>query len=69
MKKLKHEGKRVGIISYEPVEPEVDVDELKIIPEGTSKWDAADDKSGSILYDNDTQSLNTWFSDRVNTQS
>ena len=69
MRKLKHEGKRIGIISLSPVEPEVDVDELKIVPDGTSKWDAADDKPGSILYDDDDQALNTWFGERVKTEA
>lgn len=69
MQKLKQEGKRVGILSREPIEPEIAVDELQVIPEGVSKWDAADDKSGSILYDDDDQALNTWFGDRVKTES
>ena len=67
MKQLKNEGKRVGIISWSPKEPDsdLDVDEFKVVPYGTSKWDVADDKAGSILYDDDDKALNTWFSDRV----
>ena len=40
------------------------VDSFQVIPQGVSKYEVAEDKTGVLVSDDD-KALNTWFSDRI----
>ena len=40
------------------------VDNFQVIPQGVSKYEVAEDKTGVLVSDED-KALNTWFSDRI----
>ena len=40
------------------------VDSFQVIPQGVSKYEVAEDKTGVLVTDDD-KVLNTWFSDRI----
>ena len=40
------------------------VDSFQLIPQGVSKYEVAEDKTGVLVSDDD-KALNTWFSDRI----
>ncbi len=40
------------------------VDSFQFIPQGVSKYEIAEDKTGVLVSDDD-KALNTWFSDRI----
>ena len=40
------------------------VDSFQLIPQGVSKYEVAEDKTGVLVSDDD-KTLNTWFSDRI----
>ena len=40
------------------------VDNFQVIPQGVSKYEVAEDKTGVLVSDDD-KALNTWFSDRI----
>ena len=78
LKEFKKMGYRVGIIatsSQDKMEEAKQqwlqkntispyVDSFQLIPQGVSKYEVAEDKTG-ILVSDDDKALNTWFSDRI----
>lgn len=40
------------------------IDSFQLIPQGVSKYEVAEDKTGVLVSDDD-KALNTWFSDRI----
>ena len=78
LKEFKKMGYRIGIIttsSQDKMEEakqqwlqENDissyVDSFQVIPQGVSKYEVAEDKTGVLVSDDD-KALNTWFSDRI----
>lgn len=75
LKEFKKMGYRIGIIATSSPEEakqqwlqENDissyVDSFQVIPQGVSKYEVAEDKTGVLVSDDD-KALNTWFSDRI----
>ena len=78
LKEFKRMGYRIGIIitsSQDKMEEAKQqwlqkntispyVDSFQFIPQGVSKYEIAEDKTGVLVSDDD-KALNTWFSDRI----
>ena len=78
LKEFKKMGYRIGIIatsSPDKIEEAKQqwlqkndispyVDSFQLIPQGVSKYEVAEDKTG-VLASDDDKALNTWFSDRI----
>ena len=75
LKEFKRMGYRIGIIATSSSEEAKQqwlqkntispyVDSFQLIPQGISKYEVAEDKTG-VLVSNDDKALNTWFSDRI----
>ena len=78
LKEFKRMGYRIGIIatsSQDKMEEAKQqwlqkntifpyVDSFQLIPQGVSKYEVAEDKTGVLVSDDD-KALNTWFSDRI----
>lgn len=75
IKEFKRMGYRIGIITTSSSEEVKQqwiqkntispyVDSFQLIPQGVSKYEIAEDKTGVLVSDDD-KTLNTWFSDRI----
>ena len=75
LKEFKKMGYRIGIIATSSSEEAKQqwlqkntispyVDSFQLIPQGVSKYEIAEDKTGVLVSDDD-KALNTWFSDRI----
>ena len=75
LKEFKRMGYRIGIIATSSSEEAKQqwlqkntispyVDSFQVIPQGVSKYEVAEDKTGVLVSDDD-KALNTWFSDRI----
>ena len=75
LKEFKRMGYRIGIIATSSSEEAKQqwlqkntispyVDSFQLIPQGISKYEVAEDKTG-VLVSNDDKALNTRFSDRI----
>ena len=78
LKEFKRMGYRVGIIATSIPDKMEEakqqwlqknaispyVDSFQVIPQGVSKYEVAEDKTGVLVSDDD-KALNTWFSDRI----
>lgn len=78
LKEFKKMGYRIGIIatsSQDKMEEAKQqwlqkntvspyIDSFQLIPQGVSKYEVAEDKTGVLVSDDD-KTLNTWFSDRI----
>ena len=78
LKEFKKMGYRIGIIATSPQDKMEEakqqwlqkntispyVDSFQLIPQGVSKYEIAEDKTGVLVSDDD-KALNTWFSDRI----
>ena len=78
LKEFKKMGYRVGIIATSSPDKMEEVkqqwlqknivspyvDSFQLIPQGVSKYEVAEDKTGVLVSDDD-KALNTWFSDRI----
>ena len=75
IKEFKRMGYRIGIIATSSSEEAKQqwlqknaispyVDSFQLIPQGVSKYEIAEDKTGVLVSDDD-KALNTWFSDRI----
>ena len=78
LKEFKRMGYRVGIIATSIPDKMEEakqqwlqknaippyVDSFQVIPQGVSKYEGAEDKTGVLVSDDD-KALNTWFSDRI----
>lgn len=78
LKEFKRMGYRIGIIATSSPDKMEEakqqwlqknaispyVDSFQLIPQGVSKYEVAEDKTGVLVSDDD-KALNTWFSDRI----
>lgn len=78
LKEFKRMGYRIGIIATSSPDKMDEakqqwlqkntissyVDSFQVIPQGVSKYEVAEDKTG-VLVSGDDKALNTWFSDRI----
>ena len=78
LKEFKRMGYRIGIIATSSQDKMEEVkqqwlqknaispyvDSFQLIPQGVSKYEIAEDKTGVLVSDDD-KALNTWFSDRI----
>ena len=78
LKEFKRMGYRIGIIATSSPDKMEEakqqwlqknaispyVDSFQLIPQGVSKYEIAEDKTGVLVSDDD-KALNTWFSDRI----
>ena len=78
LKEFKKMGYRIGIIATSSPDKMEEakqqwlqkntispyVDSFQVIPQGVSKYEIAEDKTGVLVSDDD-KALNTWFSDRI----
>ena len=78
LKEFKRMGYRIGIIATSSLDKMEEakqqwlqkntispyVDNFQVIPQGVSKYEVAEDKTGVLVSDDD-KALNTWFSDRI----
>ena len=78
LKEFKRMGYRIGIIATSSQDKMDEakqqwlqkntispyVDSFQLIPQGVSKYEVAEDKTGVLVSDDD-KALNTWFSDRI----
>lgn len=78
LKEFKRMGYRIGIIatsSRDKMEEAKQqwlqkntvspyIDSFQLIPQGVSKYEVVEDKTGVLVSDDD-KALNTWFSDRI----
>lgn len=78
LKEFKKMGYRIGIIATSSLDKMEEakqqwlqknvispyVDSFQLIPQGVSKYEVAEDKTGVLVSDDD-KALNTWFSDRI----
>ena len=78
LKEFKRMGYRIGIIATSSSDKMEEakqqwlqkntispyVDSFQVIPQGVSKYEVAEDKTGVLVSDDD-KALNTWFSDRI----
>ena len=78
LKEFKRMGYRIGIIATSSLDKMEEakqqwlqkntispyVDSFQVIPQGVSKYEVAEDKTGVLVSDDD-KALNTWFSDRI----
>ena len=78
LKEFKRMGYRIGIITTSSQDKMEEVkqqwlqendissyvDSFQVIPQGVSKYEVAEDKTGVLVSDDD-KALNTWFSDRI----
>lgn len=78
LKEFKRMGYRIGIIATSSPDKMEEakqqwlqknvispyVDSFQLIPQGVSKYEAAEDKTGVLVSDDD-KAFNTWFSDRI----
>lgn len=78
LKEFKGMGYRIGIIATSSPDKMEEVkqqwlqkntispyvDSFQVIPQGVSKYEVAEDKTGVLVSDDD-KALNTWFSDRI----
>ena len=78
LKEFKRMGYRIGIIATSSQDKMEEVkqqwlqkntispyvDSFQFIPQGVSKYEIAEDKTGVLVSDDD-KALNTWFSDRI----
>lgn len=78
LKEFKKMGYRIGIIATSSPDKMEEakqqwlqkntispyVDSFQLIPQGVSKYEIAEDKTGVLVSDDD-KALNTWFSDRI----
>ena len=78
LKEFKRMGYRIGIITTSSPDKMEEakqrwiqknaispyVDSFQLIPQGVSKYEVAEDKTGVLVSDDD-KALNTWFSDRI----
>ena len=78
LKEFKRMGYRIGIIATSSPDKMEEVkqqwlqkndispyvDSFQVIPQGVSKYEVAEDKTGVLVSDDD-KALNTWFSDRI----
>ena len=78
LKEFKRMGYRIGIIATSSPDKTEEakqqwlqknaissyVDSFQLIPQGVSKYEVAEDKTGVLVSDDD-KALNTWFSDRI----
>ena len=78
LKEFKRMGYRIGIIATSSPDKMKEakqqwfqknaispyVDSFQVIPQGVSKYEVAEDKTGVLVSDDD-KALNTWFSDRI----
>lgn len=78
LKEFKKMGYRIGIIATSSPDKMEEakqqwlqkntifpyVDSFQLIPQGVSKYEVAEDKTGVLVSDDD-KALNTWFSDRI----
>lgn len=78
LKEFKRMGYRIGIIATSSQDKMDEakqqwfqkntispyVDSFQFIPQGVSKYEVAEDKTGVLVSDDD-KALNTWFSDRI----
>ena len=78
LKEFKRMGYRIGIIATSSPDKMDEakqqwlqknaispyVDSFQLIPQGVSKYEVVEDKTGVLVSDDD-KALNTWFSDRI----
>lgn len=78
LKEFKRMGYRIGIITTSSLDKMEEakqqwlqknaissyVDSFQVIPQGVSKYEGTEDKTGVLVSDDD-KTLNTWFSDRI----
>ena len=78
LKEFKRMGYRIGIIATSSPDKMDEVkqqwlqknaispyvDSFQVIPQGVSKYEVAEDKTGVLVSDDD-KALNAWFSDRI----
>ena len=78
LKEFKKMGYRIGIIATSSQDKMEEVkqqwlqknaispyvDSFQLIPQGVSKYEVVEDKTGVLVSDDD-KALNTWFSDRI----